>query len=216
MAVSKTTLLLVRHGETEWNRAGRVQGQTDSPLTPTGQMQAAAVARWLSQDPPPISAWKKPPTLIYSSDLGRTQATAAPIADELEMVPTISDQLREMNFGQLEGLTYKEVEVQFPEITQSLWGDNGDPNHPIPGGESRSSMTHRITTALTRITVTHPGETIVVVTHGGAIGYFLRRVMQIPLNIRSPFKTANGSVAVVSHDGERFKVRALGLVPFVS
>lgn len=214
-ADKSTTLLLIRHGQTEWNAAGRVQGQTNSDLTTLGRRQARAVARWLAPSPhgPPLAAWKSHPSVLYASDLTRTQQTAAPIADRLGLEAKLDPDLREMDFGELEGMDWQEVERTHPEAGMKLWGERADPSFRMPGGESRDDMHIRSKTALRRIAAAHPGETVAIVSHGGVIGFFFRAVVGIPFTMQPGYSTPNGSVNVFRFDGEGFKLLTWGLVP---
>lgn len=208
-----TTLLLIRHGQTEWNAAGRVQGQTNSDLTEKGRAQAEAVARYLAQDPPPLTAWPAPPTALYASDLGRTQQTAAPIAAALGLQPQLRPALREMNFGELEGLTWAEVDEKFPQVLLQLKGDQGDHNQRPPGGESRQDLYQRSSAAIEAIARAHPGETVAVVSHGGVIGYFIRGLLGLPFHTKPVFTTPNGGLAAFRYDGTSYKLLMMGAVP---
>lgn len=208
-----TTLLLVRHGQTEWNAANRVQGQTNSDLTELGRAQAEAVAQFLAAETPSMRSWSQRPTALYASDLDRTQQTAAPLAERLGMAPVLDPRLREMHFGELEGLTWGELEAKFPEVSMRLWGSASDPERTAPGGESRVGMHRRSLGALEEIGARHPGETVAVVTHGGVISFFIRAVLGIPFDSRPSFSTANGSVAVAHYRESQFKLLSIGLTP---
>ena len=131
------TLFLVRHGETDWNAAGRWQGQTDIPLNPRGREQAREVAGRLRGEG--LGA-------IASSDLLRARTTAEIVAAELGLVVNHLDPgLRERRFGCFEGLTREEVAVRFPEAwTRYL----ADPGPAPPGGESRDALLGRLLPAV--------------------------------------------------------------------
>src|SRR5690349_6665287 len=106
-----TEILLIRHGETAWNAARRLQGHLDIPLNDHGQRQAEAVARALQDTP--IDA-------IYSSDLQRARATAQPLADAHDLALQLDAALRERCFGAFEGLIYEELEARFP-VAYTQW-----------------------------------------------------------------------------------------------
>jgi probable phosphoglycerate mutase len=142
-----TTLLFVRHGETDWNLERRYQGHLDSPLNDAGTEQAEAVADALSQEP--VDA-------IYSSDLGRAHATAEVIGARLGLPVQIDAGLREVDVGSWAGLTREEVIERFGE------GVAHD-------GESREEHSARVLGAVRRIAVRHPGGCVVLVSHGGSI-----------------------------------------------
>jgi 2,3-bisphosphoglycerate-dependent phosphoglycerate mutase len=154
--VTATTIVLVRHGETDWNRDGRVQGHSDTPLNETGLLQAAELADVLRADG--FSA-------VYSSDLARARSTAAPVADRYSLEVTPHSGLRERHFGTWEGLRDVEIAERFPTaVADGRWGD----------GETSEEMTQRVLDTLLGIARDHPGETVLVVSHGGPIRAVLR------------------------------------------
>ena len=151
------TLFLVRHGETDWNAAGRWQGQTDVPLNARGREQAREVAGRLRAERV---------RSIASSDLLRARVTAELVAAELGLVVDHLDPaLRERRFGCFEGLTREEVAARFPEA----WaGYLADPGPAPPGGESRDELVGRLLPAVASAAARLPGP-LVVVMHGGAM-----------------------------------------------
>jgi probable phosphoglycerate mutase len=145
-----TRLLLVRHGESEWNASGKWQGWADPPLTELGQLQAQVAARAVGS----VDA-------IVASDLHRASTTADIIARELGVGPVIVDAaLRERAAGAWEGLTRTEIEAEYP-------GFLADGNRP-DGYEDDESVLDRVVPAL--LTLEAAGEAVLVVTHGGVIG----------------------------------------------
>jgi len=153
--VARTRILLARHGETEWNRVGRWQGHADQPLNETGRRQAAELAARLAGDGI---------TAVYSSDLARARETADAVASRLRLDVVEDEGLREIDVGSWSGLTRAEVEQRFPEgYARWLAGEIGH------DGETREQLTARVVSAVERIAAEHPAETILVVTHGGAI-----------------------------------------------
>ena len=150
-----TRILLARHGETEWNRVGRWQGHADPPLNDAGRGQAEELAERLAGDG--IAA-------IYSSDLRRASQTAHVVADRLGLAVVEDAGLREIDVGSWSGLTRAEVEQRFPEgYARWLAGEIGH------DGETREELAERVVGAVERIAAQHPDDTILVVTHGGAI-----------------------------------------------
>jgi alpha-ribazole phosphatase/probable phosphoglycerate mutase len=145
-----TTILLVRHGETDWNVDRRVQGHSDTPLNDTGRAQASALGRELAEEE--IDA-------VYSSDLVRAHETARLVADPRRLAVTAIRDLRERHFGTWEGLTDEEIFTRFPEAREGPFGD----------GETREEMTERVLAALHRIAETHPDSRVLVVSHGGPL-----------------------------------------------
>ena len=145
-----TRLLLVRHGESEWNATGRWQGWADPPLTDLGIRQAKAAARSVGA----VDA-------IVASDLQRAHTTAEVLADELGVGPIIpAPALRERDAGPWEGLTREEIEAQWPG-----WLERGERPE---GYEGDDALLQRVRPAL--LALEEVGDTVLVVTHGGVIG----------------------------------------------
>ena len=142
-----TTILLARHGETDWNREGRWQGWADPPLNETGREQARQLAEQLRATP--FDA-------VYSSDLRRAHETAVIVA-EPHGVPVAADPgLREIDVGSWSGLTRAEIDERFPGTDR-------------PDGETRDAHFARVLHAVERIARAHSGERILVVSHGGTM-----------------------------------------------
>jgi len=177
-------VVLVRHGETAWNIAGRIQGYSaDSPLTETGAEQATAVARRLAREG--IGR-------LVSSDAGRARDTVKPIAQETGLVAFFDVELRERNYGIFEGRTYTEIEREFPADYQAI--RSRDPHYRVPGGESAAQFVDRAVRALTRIAQFAQGGRVVVVTHGGVLGAMYRHATGLPLNAKRDFPLKNASI----------------------
>jgi broad specificity phosphatase PhoE len=151
-----TTLLLARHGETDWNRDGRFQGRADPPLNETGRAQASELAAVLAREE--LAA-------VYSSPLRRALETAAVVAADhgLEAIPV--DGLREVDVGSWQGLTRDEVEARFPE-QYARWLDFGQ---GWEDGETYEEMGRRVVATLLKLAAAHAGQPILAVTHGGPI-----------------------------------------------
>jgi len=151
-----TELYLVRHGETDWNRQRRIQGLTDIPLNDTGRAQARATGMLLAR-----RNWDA----VYASPLSRARETAEIIAEELELPePGLLDAMVERNYGEAEGLDWMQVESRFPD------------GSAVPGRESREQVGARVVPALIRLAEERPGESLVIVSHGGAIRAVLSEV----------------------------------------
>ena len=145
-----TTILLARHGETDWNAERRVQGKTDRPLNDTGRAQARALERELAG----VRL-----VAVYSSDLSRALETARIVAGAHGLPVTPVPELRERDFGTWEGLTDAEILERFPEARTGPWGD----------AETRDELAARVLATLRRISESHAGEMVLVVTHGGPL-----------------------------------------------
>jgi broad specificity phosphatase PhoE len=151
-----TTILLARHGETDWNREGRFQGHADPPLNELGRTQAVALGVELSGVE--LAA-------IYSSPLRRALETAELIGAPRGVEPIAVEALREIDVGSWQGLTRAEIEACFPEqFTRWLDYDQG-----WEDGERYDELGRRVVAALLELAAAHDGERILVVTHGGPI-----------------------------------------------
>lgn len=163
-------LVLVRHGETIWNEEGRLQGATDVPLSDRGRAQAARLADRLAAEP--FGA-------IYASDLRRASETAAILAESHDLPVTLDSRLREQSKGVWEGLTWPDIEAQYPDDI-ARWEVNRD--NPPANAESVSAVEARVRAALAAIRAAHPGnEAVLLVGHGMA----LRKLICAALGIDS-------------------------------
>ena len=127
-----TIMLVVRHGETEWNLIDKHQGHLDSPLTESGIKQAYALGNGLLG---------KGIEVIYSSDLGRAIHTAEIIGTKLDLRVNVDSRLRERHLGSMQGLTKEEFRRRYP--TEWAAFDSGDPDYCLPGGESARQRCHQ-------------------------------------------------------------------------
>lgn len=151
-----TTLLLIRHGVTDWNVAKKWQGHADIPLNETGHQQAAALAKRLA-------GW--PLTAVISSDLQRCTQTAVPIAAAHNLQPTFDPLWRERDVGDFSGFTTDEAKIRFPELWQNNYTGLVDP----PNGESSTALLWRTISAYEKVLATHPGQMVAVISHGGTL-----------------------------------------------
>ena len=150
-------ILLVRHGETEWNRERRIQGRFDSPLTGSGVAQAHAIGRLVQKLPGATSAW------IVASPLGRATRTAEIIARHLlaRPEPTIDDRLREVSAGSWDGLTFRDIELRSPGTFD---GDGRyEWNFRAPGGETYDGFAARVAEWMSDAVA---APFLIAVTHG--------------------------------------------------
>ena len=150
-----TTLLLARHGETDWNRDGRFQGHADTSLNARGREQAQALADEL----PHVD-------VIYSSDLSRSLETAEIVSERLGLQVRVDPRLRERNFGSWEGLTGAEIERASPDAYGRWRRGEG---FGADDAERHEAFAERIEAFLTDVLPRHPGETVLVIAHGGSI-----------------------------------------------
>ncbi|HEY8449842.1 MAG TPA: histidine phosphatase family protein [Bacillota bacterium] len=175
-------LVLIRHGLTDWNDAGRLQGHTDIPLNDIGRQQATAVAAELRRRRKQVDA-------VYSSHLARAAATATIIAAAYGLTARIDARLRERALGVAEGLTWPELQARFGEPDGSVNLD------ALPGVEPRSAVIERVDAALRDIAQRHRQATVVIVGHGSALGNWLQARFGFEERPRLP----NGGIVVV-HD----------------
>lgn len=164
-----TTLLLARHGETEWNRNGRWQGHADVPLSDDGRDQARRLARRLKLEVERIDQ-------IYASDLGRAFETAEIVAADLRLPVHPLIELREIHIGSWSGLTSDEIRSQFP--LEWRLHETGDDFRRGGHGETMADFRSRVGRAAEELVRRHPGERLLLVTHGGAIRALLYYVSQ--------------------------------------
>jgi broad specificity phosphatase PhoE len=151
-----TTILLARHGETDWNRDNRFQGHADPPLNETGRAQAAELAAALAEEP--LAA-------VYSSPLQRAFETAEIVASPHGLQPVPVEALSEVDVGSWEGLTRAEIEERFPaQFARWLAYEQG-----WDDGETYDEMRARVLAALLELAAAHEGDEILVVSHGGPV-----------------------------------------------
>lgn len=161
-----TRLLLIRHGETDWNREGRYQGQSDVPLNATGREQAWHLAEALRGTP--LAA-------IYSSDLRRARETANCLARATGAPLHLDRRLREIGLGEWEGQLFSDIQRLYPDLVRQR---REDPlRFAPPGGESLTDLIDRLLSAVRDITALHAREEVALVSHGFALA-----VIKVSLN----------------------------------
>lgn len=194
-----TRICLVRHGETEWNAARRIQGQIDIDLNPTGLRQAEAAGRWLKGAG--IVA-------LYSSDLKRAWATAQAIGAALGLIPNAVPEMRERRYGVFEGLTYDEAKAKHPDGYAAFEGRNAD--YAFENGESLKAMFARVTGRLQAIAAAHPGQNVAVVLHGGVLDIINRFVRGNSLETPRDFLIPNAGLNWIAVDNGRWHLETWG------
>ena len=178
--------MLVRHGQSTWNREHRIQGQLDPPLSTEGRRQAQMVGRRLAG---------RRIAGFYASDLKRAWETAKAIGATIGLDPEPAPGLREIYLGEWEGLRTEELAVRFPQAW-ARWNQEPDWD-VVPGGEGAEVFEARVATALDAIFERHAHGDVVVVTHGGVIQVALHRVVGRPSQGLFPFKIQNASISVI-------------------
>ena len=168
-----TRIVAIRHGETAWNASTRIQGHTDIPLNDHGQRQAQLLGQALSQ--------ADPMDAIYSSDLQRALATAQALALHTGARLATHVGLRERAFGDFEGRSFAQIELELPAQAQ-LWRTRAPDWTPPGGGESLSVMQQRVLATVNALAQQHPGQQIAVVAHGGVLDLLYRAATQQSLH----------------------------------
>lgn len=182
--MGEARLVLVRHGETEWNREGRIQGyHADSPLTANGQAQARRLAERLANENFRV---------LHSSDAGRARQTAVPIAAALDLDIVFDAALRERSYGEFEGWTYADLERAHPDAYRRF--RSRDPGYAPPGGESGAQFRERIVAALERVAKAAGGRQAAVVTHGGVLGVAYRHITGTGPDSKREYSLHNASI----------------------
>lgn len=199
--MTATSILLVRHGQTEFNTRGIYQGQLDSPLTQEGIDQAQALA-------PRVRGINTCATL-YSSDLGRARHTAQLIADPQRHTLAEDPDLGERHFGIFQGHIKADIASRYPKE----WArhQSGDPDYVVPDGESQRQHQQRMIAAMDRLAAAHPGELTVAVTHGGSLTIFAKHVLGLPIQAPRRFDMGNTSLSLFYLDSKgQWMARFLG------
>lgn len=176
-----TRICIVRHGETDWNAARRIQGQLDVPLNATGHRQALAAARGLAREP--FAA-------LYSSDLQRARDTAAAAAQLLQLPLRPEPGLRERHYGDFQGLTQDEIR-QHADYARYA---NRDPSFAFGSGESLAAFAERIKATVNRLAQAHLGKSILLVAHGGVLDIIYRVATHRPLETARDFAIPNAAL----------------------
>lgn len=166
-----TDFLFIRHGETDWNRQQRFQGQIDVPLNDLGQTQARRLGERLAAEPAEH---------LISSDLQRAQQTAAPLAAAWQAAPALVQGLREQCFGVLEGLDVPTIKAHHPDLWLQWLEHRAD--FALPGGESLQQFHARVIDAVKQLAEQHPGRRLAVVTHGGVLDMLWRTAHGLTLD----------------------------------
>lgn len=191
----KTELILIRHGETEWNREGRIQGHRDSALTPEGIAQARACAARLAAENF---------DLVIASDLPRVRHTAELLLAGRTLPIQFNGALRERCYGIGEGLTYAELDAIHPDFYSSIRVT--DPDFAVEGSESRRQFYTRITNAMRGIAAQHAGQRVLMVTHGGVLAIIYRWLNKMHIASAHRVPIPNVAYNRVSVEGDEWKV----------
>ena len=188
-------LFVVRHPETDWNHENRWQGHADLPLNARGREQMRRTYEELRGEP--LAA-------IYASDLLRAHETATFLGVKLGLRPRITSALRERAMGEWEGRTPEEARAEWPDLYPLV---EADPlRRPPPGGESFGELYRRVMPVLQRIARLHPGESAVVVTHGGVLKVLLCALLGLDLTRRETLGMGNGALVLFEVEADRWRI----------
>lgn len=183
MLEQATRLVVIRHGETLWNRATRIQGHTDISLSALGLVQAERLAQALADEQ--LAA-------IYASDLSRARQTAEAVAAPHGLPVRQDSGLRERAFGRFEGLSWQEIDQGYPEDA-ARWRRR-EPDFPVGGGESLLAFSARCLDAARRAAAAHPGQTIALVAHGGVLDCLYRAATRVALDAPRSWQLGNATI----------------------
>lgn len=195
MLEQATRIVLVRHGETTWNRATRIQGHTDIPLSNLGVAQAERLAQALADEP--LDA-------VYSSDLSRARQTAEALARMKGLCVQLDPGLRERAFGRFEGLSWEEIAQNHPE--ESARWRRREPDFQVGGGESLATFSARCLAAAQRAVAAHPGQNIALVAHGGVLDCLYRAATRTTLETPRSWQLGNATINRLLATSEGFTV----------
>lgn len=194
-----TTIVAIRHGETEWTCKKKLQGRVDMELSQIGHKQGVAIANRLRSFQ--FEA-------LYCSSLNRAVQTANYISQASKIDVCISDWLVELDYGSFEGYRREELSQQFPQEYKK-WVDLGK-RYQIPNGESIQSLYLRVTEGVKNINANHCGQTVVLVTHAGVIEVLLRTAMGLNVSPSRGFFIRTGSINVFHCQEDTWKLVTFG------
>jgi len=181
--MKETEIILIRHGETEWNSQLRMQGHSNSALSEVGRGQIQALGEWMKN----VSF-----DHIYSSDSLRARQTAEAITQYSGDTLQFDQRIREKNLGVFEGLTSIEAREQHPEIY--LLFKTGGANYVIDEGESTQQVLYRALEFIEEIRLRHPEQRVVMVTHGGVVRVLMKHTLGLSIDASTSFLIKNTGI----------------------
>jgi alpha-ribazole phosphatase/probable phosphoglycerate mutase len=186
-------LIFVRHAEPHDEMRGRVYGSTDVELSERGRRHAEEIAARLVSEP--VAA-------VYSSPLRRAVATAGPLARVRGVEPIVVADLREIDFGELEGLTVAEAAERYPAEAQWMTAPTGA---SFPGGESVAALRERAVRAAQEIAARHAGETVVIFSHAVVIRAIVANALAMPVDAMFRLDQSYGGITTIEwFDGQPY------------
>jgi len=198
-----TNLWLLRHAEVERDYQRVFGGRIDMGISPEGQRQAAALARWFGHQP--VDA-------IYASPMKRVQQTLLPMSGNGAPRPVIETDLREVDFGDWTGLGWEAVLKKFG-VHATDWLDHLDAGS-VPNGETGAAFRGRVEPVLRRIVERHPGGRVAIAAHGGVIRMMLAVLLDLPLRKTAAFEIDYASVTHIEYGPPRVEVQLLNFTPW--
>ena len=181
--MQETEIILIRHGETEWNAQQRMQGHSNSELSAVGREQIQALGRWMKNE-----SFDH----IYSSDSLRARQTAEAITQHSGHTLQIDQRLREKNLGVFEGLTSEEAKERFPEVYRLF--KTAGANYVIDKGESTQQLLDRALQFLEEIRLKHPEKRVVLVSHGGIVRVLIKHTLGLSVCSPTRFMIKNTGI----------------------
>jgi len=194
-----TEIVVIRHGETNWNREKRMQGQTNSVLSERGRAQARAVGERMRNERFDV---------LYSSDLQRAHDTAKAIADATGRTIVLDARLRERAFGVFEGLLHDEIKTRYPEEYARY--RTRDPDYTAPGGETPRQFYERVMGCFEDLAVRHAGQRVVAVAHGLLLDSLYRASHGLDLAVKRDRELINASLNTFRCVSGRWEMVAWG------
>ena len=198
--MKETEIILIRHGETEWNSQLRMQGHSNSPLSKVGRGQIQALGEWMKN----VSF-----DHIYSSDSLRARQTAEAITHFSGDTMQFDQRIREKNLGVFEGLTSIEARERHPEIYRLF--KTGGANYVIDEGESTQQVLDRALEFIEEIRLRHPEQRVVMVTHGGVVRVLMKHTLGLSIDARTSFLIKNTGIFRLVWN-EKWLVTQMGVV----
>jgi len=189
-AKTVTRLVLVRHGQTALNREQRVQGLSDNGVDETGLAQAEAIGAALRSQR--LAG-------VYSSPLLRARQTAEAIARAQGLSVQVVEQLREMNVGELDGLSFTDMGAKYPELMKRWKEDAGAVR--LPGGETLAEVQKRTWKAIEDIVSENQGKTAAIVSHAFAIQVIVCKALELPLSNFRRIRHDIGAITTIEFQG---------------
>ncbi len=193
LAMTATRLLLIRHGETEWNIEGRLQGWQDSALSAHGVGQAMRLAESLAGSVA---------VALICSDAGRAVTTASAIGLRIAQTPVQDPRLREISFGHWEGHISAGMPADILAAKEGIMAMDPTCTQALPGGESPATVSARVWSCLDELAARYAGATVLIVSHGGVLASVLRTVLGIPPGAPRRYRIGNTAIVHLVRTGD--------------